>query len=105
PAIVIPSLSNTARTLTTTPLAVAPAWARVPPNDRGLPVTEEGSACPRIIDSVSMSHAITRPSVLTSGAGTSRSGPSSGEISYVYPRVRPVGWRPRNLDAHRTPYA
>ena len=40
------------------------------------------AACwPWTIDSVSISQAITRPSVLTSGAGMSVSGPSSGLIS------------------------
>ena len=75
--------SNTARAHTTTPVDVAPAWAGVPPIESGLPVTEPGSNSPRIIDRVSISQAMTRPSVLTSGAGMSRSGPSSGEISMV----------------------
>jgi hypothetical protein len=39
-----------------------------------------GMAWPFTIDSVSMSQAMTRPSVLTSGAGMSTSGPSSGLI-------------------------
>ena len=65
-----------------TPEAVAPEWLRVPPIDRGLPVTAPGAAPPpHIMDKVSMSQAMTRPSVLTSGAGTSRSGPRMGEIS------------------------
>jgi hypothetical protein len=77
----MPSSANTARTDTTTPVAVAPACKRVPPSESGLPVTAPGMFWPVTIDSVSMSQAMTRPSVFTSGAGTSRSGPSKGEIS------------------------
>jgi len=75
------SRANTRRAQTTTPEAVAPACKRVPPIDNGLPVTIPPWNCPDVIDSVSIIHAMTRPSVLTSGAGTSRSGPSNGEIS------------------------
>ena len=78
-----PRRSNAARTTTTRPLEVAPAWARVPPIDIGLPVTEPGRCPPLAMVSVSISQAITRPSVFTSGAGMSRLGPSSGEISKV----------------------
>ena len=81
PAIGMPSSTNAARAHTRHPDEVAPAWARVPPIDSGLPVTDPGWWWPWVIDSVSISHAITRPSVFTSGAGTSRSGPSSGLIS------------------------
>ena len=83
PTIGRPSSANTARTQMSTPFAVAPACPREPPIDSGLPVAEPLSASPRSIDSVSTSQAITRSSVLTSGAGTSLSGPSSGEISSV----------------------
>ena len=44
-------------------------------------VTLPGSVMPATVEMVSISHAITRPSVLTSGAGTSRSSPSRGMIS------------------------
>ena len=60
---------------------MAPEWFRVPPIDSGLPVTEPGSMRPCTIDSVSISQAMTRPSVLTSGAGMSFSGPRMGLIS------------------------
>ncbi len=72
-----------ARAHMSTPDEVAPAWARVPPTARGLPVTVPPRAWPLIMARVSMSHAMTRPSVFTSGAGTSLSEPSSGEISTV----------------------
>src|SRR5947207_2721178 len=92
------------RAHTRTPVDVAPAWPRVPPIDKGLPVTEPGSSSPRIMASVSMSHAMTLPSVLTSGAGMSLSGPSSGEISSVYRRVmRSSSWSERWVGSHRTP--
>ena len=77
------SCRKAARTHTTTPADVAPAWARVPPIDSGLPVTMPGWCWPVVMAIVSISHAMTRPSVLTSGAGTSRSVPSSGRISYA----------------------
>ena len=67
----------------TTPDAVAPAWAGVPPRDSGLPVTDPGTSMPCTFSRVSISQAMTRPSVLTSGAGMSRSGPRSGMISSV----------------------
>ena len=67
----------------TTPAAVPPACCAVPPIARGLPVTDDVIALPWAIETVSMSQAITRPSVLTSGAGTSLSGPNSGMISQV----------------------
>ena len=77
------SSTKAARAHRSTPVAVAPAWPRVPPMERGLPVTDPGMDSPRNFDSVSMSQAMTRPSVLTSGAGMSRSGPSRGETSSV----------------------
>jgi hypothetical protein len=83
PVIGISSAANAARAHTVTPWAVAPEWALVPPIDNGLPVTDAGAALPLAMAMVSMSHAMTRPSVLTSGAGMSRSGPSSGMISNV----------------------
>ena len=67
----------------TTPAAVPPACSAVPPIDSGLPVTDAVIASPWAIEIVSISQAITRPSVFTSGAGTSLSGPSSGMISQV----------------------
>ena len=81
PAIGRPIWEKAARAHTTQPDEVAPAWARVPPTDSGFPVTDSARYRPWVIDNVSISQAITRPSVLMSGAGTSRSGPSSGLIS------------------------
>ena len=75
--------AKAARTQVTTPDAVAPAWAGVPPRARGLPVTDPPTSIPCTFSMVSMSQAITRPSVFTSGAGMSRSGPSKGMISSV----------------------
>ena len=60
-----------------------PAWPARAADRQRLAGDRAGQDSPRTIDSVSMSQAITRPSVLTSGAGTSLSGPSSGEISSV----------------------
>ena len=79
----ISSSLRAARVHTTTPELVAPLCIRVPPIDIGLPVTLPARCEPVSTVSVSISHAITRPSVLTSGAGTSRSGPSNQRISWV----------------------
>src|SRR5205085_7813926 len=74
------------------------------PIDSGLPVTTPDRCSPVIIDSVSINHAITRPSVFTSGAGTSRSGPSNGDTSYVYRRVNRSSSPRLSFDgSHRTP--
>ena len=87
PATGMSSAAKTARTQRTTPDAVAPVCRRIPPTASGLPVTTSGSERPWSMSSVSSSQAMTRSSVLTSGAGMSRSGPSSGAISNVYRRV------------------
>ncbi len=71
PSIGNPSSRNAARTHTTTPVGRGAGMTGVPPTESGLPVTASGIADPRIIDSVSIIHAMTRPSVLTSGAGMS----------------------------------
>jgi hypothetical protein len=78
-----PSSRNATRAQSRHPADVAPEWLRVPPSDSGLPVTDAGMAWPLTIESVSMSQAMTRPSVFTSGAGMSTSGPSRGLIWYV----------------------
>jgi hypothetical protein len=83
PAIGRPRRWNAERAATTRPLEVAPEWARVPPSDIGLPVTDAGRWPWLVMVSVSISQAMTRPSVFTSGAGMSRSGPMSGAIWYV----------------------
>jgi hypothetical protein len=49
--------------------------------DSGLPVTDPGRGRLSTMDRVSINQAMTRPSVLTSGAGMSVSGPSRGLIS------------------------
>jgi hypothetical protein len=81
PTIGSSSSRNAARAQVTHPVDVAPVWPREPPIDSGLPVTDAARFLPETIDSVSTSQAITRLSVLTSGAGMSVSGPSSGLIS------------------------
>ena len=77
------SSSNVSRTHMTTPAAVPPACSAVPPIASGFPVTDAVMPSPRAIEIVSMSQPMTRPSVFTSGAGTSLSGPSIGRISQV----------------------
>ena len=69
-----PISRNATRAQSRQPAEVAPAWLRVPPMDSGLPVTDPGRLRPWTIDRVSISQAMTRPSVLTSGAGMSASG-------------------------------
>ena len=54
----------------------------------GLPVTMPVSASPLTIERVSINHAMTFASVLTSGAGTSRSGPIIEAMPIAYLRVR-----------------
>ena len=41
---ILPKLLEAARVVVSTPLAVAPAWAGVPPSDNGLPVTLPGKS-------------------------------------------------------------
>ena len=62
---------------------MAPTWPRLPPTATGFPVTVPVTASPRNIEIVSITQAITRASVFTSGAGTSRSGPSIKATSIV----------------------
>ena len=65
------------------PRAVASSRPSEPPIVSGLPVTTPRTEWPLFIEYVSKIHAITEPSVPTSGAGMSFSGPISLMISLV----------------------
>ena len=65
------------------PRAVASSRPSDPPIVSGLPVTTPRTEWPLFIEYVSKIHAITEPSVPTSGAGMSFSGPISLMISVV----------------------
>ena len=69
------------------PREVASSRPRDPPIAIGFPVTTPGTAYPAFIEIVSMIHAIVWPSVYTSGAGMSFSGPMMIEIELAYRRV------------------
>ena len=71
-------------TVKTSPLDVASGLPREPPISGGLPVTTPGTAKPSAMLIVSMIQAISRPLVLTSGAGMSFSGPMMIDISEAY---------------------
>ena len=70
-----------------TPRPVASRRPSEPPSTTGLPVTMAVSVRPTCIEYVSITHAITCSLVLTSGAGTSLSGPMASMISATYRRV------------------
>ena len=82
-----PRCAQARRATTATPRPVASLRPSLPPTESGLPVTAAGIEYPALIDMVSMIQAITWGVVLTSGAGMSRSGPISTEISAAYRRV------------------
>lgn len=65
------------------PRPVASRRPSEPPISTGLPVTTDVTVWRMCIEYVSMIHAITRSFVLTSGAGTSESGPSVWMIDAV----------------------
>src|SRR5262249_6251174 len=69
------------------PRPVASRRPSEPPISTGLPVTTAVTVWPTRIEYVSMTHAITRSFVFTSGAGTSESGPRVAK--------KPAGERPR----------
>src|SRR5438477_1754909 len=96
PSFFIPSFSTALSTQIITPRPVASFLPRDPPSSIGLPLTTAVVACPTCIAYVSITHAIVLSLVPTSGAGTSRSGPSQLANSAVYRRVKPSS-SPREL--------
>src|SRR5216684_2106787 len=70
-----------------TPRPVASWRPSDPPSSSGLPVTTAVSVWPTCMLYVSITHAMTCSLVLTSGAGTSFSGPMASMISATYRRV------------------
>ncbi len=86
-AFFMPSFSTALSTQIITPRPVASLRPREPPSSIGFPVTTAVVACPTCIEYVSITHAMVCSLVPTSGAGTSRSGPSQLESSAVYRRV------------------
>ena len=87
PAIERSSFATASRTQKSEPRAVASSRPSEPPIVSGLPVTTPSTEWPLFIEYVSNIQAIVEPSVPTSGAGMSFSGPISLMISLVKRRV------------------
>ncbi len=83
----IPSFRSASRVTSMHPRPVASRRPREPPISTGLPVTTAVTVWRLCMEYVSMIHAIIRSLVLTSGAGTSESGPRVSMIAEVYRRV------------------
>ena len=83
PASARSSFATASRMQKSAPRAVASSRPSEPPIVSGLPVTTPSTEWPLFIEYVSKIHAITEPSVPTSGAGMSFSGPISLMISLV----------------------
>ena len=75
------------RSTTNPPNAVAISRPREPPSSTGLPVRTAGTLYPFIFEYSSIIQAMICPSVFTSGAGTSRSGPIASKTPRTNPRL------------------
>ena len=83
PASDLSSFATASRSTNSAPREVASSRPSEPPMTSGLPVTTPRTEWPLFIENVSKIHAIVVPSVPTSGAGMSFSGPISLMISLV----------------------
>jgi hypothetical protein len=83
PATFMPRCRSASFVTIMQPRPVASRRPSEPPISTGLPVTTAVTVCRWCMEYVSITHAITRSFVLTSGAGTSESGPSVWMIPAV----------------------